>query len=274
MSLLTAAAISGVMPGASAVSVGGRRLVREQEVAEFADRQMRDRREGGRIVRVDDQPRDLVALVGDERFFEEALQRQSARQNLAATFSSAQLAAIPASMSPERGGVALAMRSASDPKAQRVVPVAEENVAAKLSLADMPLKRFLEETLRVPYESDEITTSSSTRMSFARISHLTFREFRNFLLSDEKQRPSNSHRAGTRHQRRNSAAAVSKTDRNQDLILAGEEMPGGSEIPRSAIRATGHDGGAAAARTIRPTGSRRRRRLDHRWADVWQRRCR
>ena len=52
-----------------------RRLVREQEIAEFADRQMRDRRESLAIMRVEDEARDLVALVRNEHFFEKTLQR-------------------------------------------------------------------------------------------------------------------------------------------------------------------------------------------------------
>ena len=49
--------------------------------------------------------------------------------------------------SPPRAGDRLAgLASAS----------AEERVAARMALADLPLKRFLEEAL-IPYESDEVT---------------------------------------------------------------------------------------------------------------------
>src|ERR1700727_1079981 len=88
------------------------------------------------------------------------------------------LADLMAKATPPRSGDMLAGIAAS---------CAEENVAAKLCLADMPLKRFLEETL-VPYESDEITRliiDTHDREAFAPISQLTVGEFRNFLLSDE-----------------------------------------------------------------------------------------
>ncbi len=39
-----------------------------------------------------------------------------------------------------------------------------ERVAAQLTLADVPLSQFLEEPL-VPYETDEVTRSSSTPMT-------------------------------------------------------------------------------------------------------------
>jgi ethanolamine ammonia-lyase large subunit len=88
------------------------------------------------------------------------------------------LADLMAKATPSRSGDMLAGIAAS---------CAEENVAAKLCLADMPLKRFLEETL-IPYEADEITRliiDTHDRDAFAPIAHLTVGEFRDFLLSDE-----------------------------------------------------------------------------------------
>ncbi|WP_297300264.1 ethanolamine ammonia-lyase subunit EutB [uncultured Methylovirgula sp.] len=121
------------------------------------------------------------------------------------------LAELMAKATPPRSGDMLAGIAAS---------CAEENVAAKLCLADMPLKRFLEETL-VPYESDEITRliiDTHDRVAFAPISHLTVGEFRNFLLSDEATPEIVSALApGITPE---IAAAVSKLMRNQDLILA------------------------------------------------------
>ena len=52
------------------------RLVRQQPVAEIPHRPVRDRCEGGCIMRVEDQPRHLVRLVGHHRFGQEGLQRQ------------------------------------------------------------------------------------------------------------------------------------------------------------------------------------------------------
>ncbi len=54
----------------------------EQPVAKSADGQMRDRREGGGIVGVDDQPRDLVVLVGDDRLVEKMRERQVGERHL------------------------------------------------------------------------------------------------------------------------------------------------------------------------------------------------
>ncbi|MCY1218751.1 hypothetical protein D9M72_307010 [compost metagenome] len=51
-------------------------LLGQQPVAEVADREVRDRREGLRVVRVDDQPRDVVLLVGNQRLGEELLERR------------------------------------------------------------------------------------------------------------------------------------------------------------------------------------------------------
>src|SRR5690554_2383043 len=62
---------------------------------------------------------------------------------------------------------------------------AEENVAAKMALADVPLKRFLAETV-VPYEADDVTRLIMDRhdmAAFAPISHMTVGDFRDWLLS-------------------------------------------------------------------------------------------
>jgi ethanolamine ammonia-lyase large subunit len=124
------------------------------------------------------------------------------------------LADLMAKATPPRSGDMLAGIAAS---------CAEENVAAKLCLADMPLKRFLEETL-VPYESDEITRliiDTHDREAFAPISHLTVGEFRNFLLSNETTSAVLAALApGITPEM---AAAVSKLMRNQDLILAAKK---------------------------------------------------
>ena len=55
---------------------GGRRGVGQQPVAQAADREMRDGRERVAVVRIEDQPRDVVVLVRDECLTQERLQRQ------------------------------------------------------------------------------------------------------------------------------------------------------------------------------------------------------
>jgi ethanolamine ammonia-lyase large subunit len=100
---------------------------------------------------------------------------------------------------------------------------AEERVAARLCLADLPLKTFLTEAL-VPYEQDEVTrliVDGHHATAFAPVAHLTVGGFRDWLLSE---------RATTDMLARiapgitpEMAAAVSKIMRNQDLILAAKK---------------------------------------------------
>jgi ethanolamine ammonia-lyase large subunit len=95
----------------------------------------------------------------------------------------------------------------------------EERVAAQFALADLPLKKFLDETV-VPYETDEVTRLIIDRhdaAAFAPIAHLTVGGFRDWLLSD--QATTDVLRAlapGVTHEM---AAAVSKISRVQDLIV-------------------------------------------------------
>src|SRR5881227_1438735 len=63
---------------------------------------------------------------------------------------------------------------------------AEEMIAARMALADVPLKQFLNEAV-VPYEDDEVTRlimDSHDAAGFAAISSLTVGAFRDWLLSD------------------------------------------------------------------------------------------
>lgn len=94
----------------------------------------------------------------------------------------------------------------------------EERVAAQLTLAELPLKQFLNET-PLPYEQDEITRliiDTHNTAAFAPVAHLTVGDFRNWLLGQEatsevlhKLSPGITPEM---------AAAVSKIMRNQDLI--------------------------------------------------------
>ncbi|RYG02765.1 MAG: ethanolamine ammonia lyase large subunit, partial [Chitinophagaceae bacterium] len=63
----------------------------------------------------------------------------------------------------------------------------EERIAAQMTLADVPLKQFLTESV-IGYESDEITRliiDSHDLNSFLQISSLTVGEFRDWLLGDD-----------------------------------------------------------------------------------------
>ena len=94
-----------------------------------------------------------------------------------------------------------------------------ERVAARMALAEVPLRRFLDEAL-VPYEEDEVTRliiDTHDATAFAPIAHLTVGDFRDWLLSDAADAATLRRVApGITPEM---AAAVSKLMRNQDLIL-------------------------------------------------------
>ncbi len=95
----------------------------------------------------------------------------------------------------------------------------EERVAAALVLADLPLKRFLEEQL-IAYEDDEVTRvilDDHQADAFAPIASFTVGDFRNWLLSDAVG--TNELNAVSPGLTPEMVAAVSKIMRNQDLIL-------------------------------------------------------
>jgi ethanolamine ammonia-lyase large subunit len=100
---------------------------------------------------------------------------------------------------------------------------AEQRVAAQMALADLPLKTFLNEAV-IPYETDEIARlifDEHDKEAFSKISHLTVRDFRNWLLSDKAAAEVLEQiRTGVTTEM---AAAVSKIMRNQDLILVAKK---------------------------------------------------
>jgi ethanolamine ammonia-lyase large subunit len=120
------------------------------------------------------------------------------------------VAAVLASASPARSGDQLAGVAAAS---------AEERVAARIVLADLPLSVFLEEPV-VPYESDEVTrliVDTHDAAAFAPVAHLTVGGFRDWLLSYEATTPVLAALApGLTPEM---VAAASKLMRNQDLIL-------------------------------------------------------
>lgn len=120
------------------------------------------------------------------------------------------LKTLLARATPERSGDRLAGLAAQS---------AEERVAARLALAEVPLARFLSEVV-IPYEQDEVTRliiDTHDQQAFAPLSSMTVGEFRNWLLSDaaDSQRLAEVAAGITPEM----AAAVSKLMRNQDLIL-------------------------------------------------------
>jgi ethanolamine ammonia-lyase large subunit len=100
---------------------------------------------------------------------------------------------------------------------------AEQMVAARMALADVPLKQFLQETV-IAYEDDEITRliiDSHDASAFAPIASLTVGAFRDWLLSDIATTSVLAKLA--RGVTPEMAAAVSKLMRNQDLILVAKK---------------------------------------------------
>src|SRR6267143_6788438 len=100
---------------------------------------------------------------------------------------------------------------------------AAQMIAARIALADVPLKQFLHETV-IPYEDDEITRliiDTHDTSAFAAISALTVGSFRDWLLSDAAT--SEVLKKLSRGITPEMAAAVSKLMRNQDLILVAKK---------------------------------------------------
>jgi ethanolamine ammonia-lyase large subunit len=100
---------------------------------------------------------------------------------------------------------------------------ARQMIAARMALADVPLKTFLDQTV-IAYEDDEVTrliVDGHDAAAFAAISSLTVGAFRDWLLSDAATGEvlQDLSRGVTPEM----AAAVSKLMRNQDLILVAKK---------------------------------------------------
>jgi ethanolamine ammonia-lyase large subunit len=122
----------------------------------------------------------------------------------------ADLREVMAKASPARAGDRLAGLAADH---------AEERMAARLLLADLPLSVFLNEAL-IPYEDDEVTRlilDGHDAAAFAPVSHLTVGGLRDWLLSEVADTVALRMLApGLTPEM---VAAVCKLMRNQDLIL-------------------------------------------------------
>ncbi|MCX7060317.1 MAG: ethanolamine ammonia-lyase subunit EutB [Gammaproteobacteria bacterium] len=127
----------------------------------------------------------------------------------------ASLGELLAKASPFRSGDALAGVAAVS---------AEERMAARLALADLPLRAFLDHAL-IAYEHDEVTrliVDTHDAAAFAPIASLTVGGFRDWLLSPQATTAVLAALApGVTPEM---AAAVSKLMRNQDLILAARKI--------------------------------------------------
>lgn len=129
------------------------------------------------------------------------------------TYRFEDLKTLLAKASPYRSGDALAGLAAE---------TGEERMAARMALADLPLRHFLQEAV-IPYEQDEITRlifDTHDSGAFAAIGHLTMGGFREWLL-DPAQTSEHLAQAAPGITPEMSAA-VSKLMRNQDLVLAAQ----------------------------------------------------
>ena len=126
------------------------------------------------------------------------------------TYRFSDLKELMAKATPLRSGDVLAGVAATS---------SEENVAAKLTLADLPLKKFLAEAI-IPYETDDVTRliiDEHDGAAFASVASMTVGEFREWLLSEAVDSDVLTRAApGLTPEM---VAAVSKIMRNQDLIL-------------------------------------------------------
>jgi len=122
---------------------------------------------------------------------------------------------VLAAASPLRSGDTLAALAADS---------AEQRVAARYVLADLPLSRFLDE-LVIPYESDEVSrlvVDAHDPAAFAPIAHLTVGGFREWLLDNATDGAALA--AAARGITPEMAAAVSKLMRNQDLVAVARKI--------------------------------------------------
>ncbi|CEN56735.1 ethanolamine ammonia-lyase subunit EutB [Candidatus Methylopumilus turicensis] len=130
------------------------------------------------------------------------------------TYQFEDLKAVLAKATPARSGDYLAGVAAE---------TYAERMAARMCLAEIPLKTFLEDLI-IPYESDEVTrliVDTHNQQAFAEISHLTVGDFRDWLLTDAVDTATLTRVApGITPEM---AAAVSKLMRNQDLILVAKK---------------------------------------------------
>src|SRR5438132_4790423 len=93
------------------------------------------------------------------------------------TYQFADLKTLLAKATPTRSGDYLAGIGAT---------TEEERIVARMTLAEVPLKQFLNEMI-IPYEADEITRlciDKHDAAAFSAIAHLNVGDFRNWLLAE------------------------------------------------------------------------------------------
>lgn len=146
------------------------------------------------------------------------------------SYSFPDLKTVLAKATPEKSGDVMAGLAAENEK---------ERMAARMVLADIPLRQFLEEQL-ISYEEDDITRlaiDNQDQKAFQLISHNTVGSFRDWLLAYETD--------GALLKKISSGllpemvAAVSKIMSNQDLILVASKIRNVSRF-RNTLGLEGH----------------------------------
>ena len=131
------------------------------------------------------------------------------------TYNFDDLRDLLAKASPYRSGDALAGVAAESD---------EQRAAAQMTLADLPLRAFLQDAL-IPYETDEVTrliVDSHDLSAFAPVGTFTVGDFRDWLLSDAATGEALA--ALGPGLTPEMAAAVSKLMRVQDLVLVARKI--------------------------------------------------
>ena len=131
------------------------------------------------------------------------------------TYNFDDLRDLLAKASPYRSGDALAGIAAESD---------EQRAAAQMTLADLPLRAFLQDAL-IPYETDEVTrliVDSHDLSAFAPVATFTVGDFRDWLLSDAATGEALA--ALGPGLTPEMVAAVSKLMRVQDLILVARKI--------------------------------------------------
>jgi len=179
------------------------------------------------------------------------------------TWTFSDLKSLLAKASPARSGDQLAGIAAEND---------EERMMARMALAEVPLKRFLEEAL-VPYESDEVTRlifDSHDKNAFVEISHLTVGGFRNWWLNNTADTEMLTRIAPAVTPEM--AAAVSKLKMKVVYIAAtsSAKMPRRDALPQHHRSQRAH----VCASAAEPSDGRRKghRRLNARRPALWLRR--
>ena len=178
------------------------------------------------------------------------------------TYNFEDLRDLLAKASPYRSGDALAGIAAES---------AEQRAAAQMTLADLPLRAFLQQAL-VPYESDEVTRliiDTHDPAAFAPVAALTVGDLRDWLLSDAATGEALA--ALGPGLTPEMVAAVSKLMRVQDLILVARKI----RVVTRFRTTVGLAGQALHPAAAEPSGGRsgRHRRGHGRWPPAGLRGC-